>query len=736
MGVVAEAEPTARSRGFDPDVVPEYIAWIPQAVVGLMPRTIHRGLGWLLGRQMDLDARNKDGSRGLAVLGLSIAGMALGLFGFFLLLSVVLVLLAAWAHLFPRLVRGLADAGIIADDSGWLNLVPASAFVQAGYAFALAYLTGLLVRAPYDAFGKRFRALRGILWLREVIARIAGLLCLMGLGLLPLASLLMFLPLVMPQEAVLTDTLQPARTRLARAVRRAVALVTGFVVLLALMTFGIQVATWFGLRSQVYSNLARQVLPDIVLNRLPVALVEGWPFVLLVMYATDFLLLFRIGKVPIQYNLRNLRVRWITTVMTGVAFTVVVFLLVLMMSFVDSVNRLTASTGIPGNVFVLSEGSTDELFSNLAYGDVSKLELEKATTDPQGRPLATPITVKTLPGKAGQPPVRLISKETYFVINQEIAKPQGGGPARRFVQLRGVEDAEVAGKVHDIPLLSGDWFGREGGVESGKGQSVVPCVLGEGAAAAFGADYGKDRLNVGDVFKLGNLDMMVVGIMKSAGKTFDSETWATRQRVGQEFGKQQFTTVVLRVSDDNPETVERSAEIFAYHLSKNFANPRVRAVPEPRYYEDLARSNSQLMFMVVVVAIIMALGGVIGVMLVMFAAIAQRVKDVGVMRVVGYKRWQILVSFMLESLAIALLGGLVGVLLILFVDSAAGATTGGLTVTSNVSSGQGGKTVVTKLVFGTDVVASGILFTIVMGRLGGLLPSVGAMRLGILESLR
>ena len=143
------------------------------------------------------------------------------------------------------------------------------------------------------------------------------------------------------------------------------------------------------------------------------------------------------------------------------------------------------------------------------------------------------------------------------------------------------------------------------------------------------------------------------------------------------------------------------------------------------------------MFMVVVVAIIMALGGVIGVMLVMFAAIAQRIKDVGVMRVVGYKRWQVLVSFMLESLAIALLGGLIGVTLVLVLDALASAAWGGLTVTSTVSSsGGGGKSVVTKLVFGYDVVASGILFTIVMGRLGGLLPSVGAMRLGILESLR
>jgi hypothetical protein len=362
MGVVAEAEPTARPTGITVDAVLERVAWAPQAFLGLMPRTVHRCLGWLLGRKRDDD-------RGGVVLALSLAGATLGLIGLVVPFVAVLVGLAVWAHVFPGLVRALADHGIIAGDSGWLNLVPASAMVQAGYAFVITYLTGLLVRAPYDGFGRPFRALRGLLWLREVIARIAGLLCLMGLGLLPLASLLMFLPLVMPQEAVLTDTLRPARTRLARGARRAAAVVTGLVVLLALLTFGIQVATWFGLRSQVYSNLARQLLPEIVMNRLPVALVEGWPFVLLVMYATDFVLLFLIGKVPLQYNLRNLRVRWITTLMTGIAFTVVVFLLVLMMSFVDSVNRLTGSTGIPGNVFVLSEGATDELFINLAYCD-------------------------------------------------------------------------------------------------------------------------------------------------------------------------------------------------------------------------------------------------------------------------------------------------------------------------------------------------------------------------------
>lgn len=708
----------------------ELLAAPPQIPLALLPRTCHRVLLALLGRHTDAAPWGSIFRRaGLALV--------LGVGVFLLILGVVFAGLIVWANTFPKLIEQLIDRGLIAEDSGWKDAVPAAGMQQFTFAVLLTYATGFFVRAPYEAIGRRFRVLRGVLWLRELVARIAGMLFLMGFGLLPLASLLLFLPLVMPQEAVLTDTQSAARTRRERALRRVFAILTGFTALLALLTFGVQVVSWLGLKSDVYGSLAKQVLPGVVLNRLPPALVEGWPFVLLIMYAADFALLLFLGKVPVQYNLRNLRVRWITTTMTGVAFTVVVFLLVLMMSFVDSVNRLTTATGVPGNVVVMSEGSTDELFSNLGYGDVNNLEVESARTDVAGRALKTPLRVKSEKVQKGQEPRKLMSKETYFVINQEIAQP-GSGPKRRFVQLRGIDDAEVAGKVHDIDLLpGGEWFGREGGVTVGVGQTATPCVLGEGAAAAFGADYGRDKLKVGDTFTIGNLDMVVTGVMKSAGKTFDSETWAPGTRARPEFGKQSYTTVVIRVSDDNPETVKESAETFAYHLTKNFTNPRVRAVSEPRYYEDLAKSNSQIMFMVVIVAIIMALGGVIGVMLVMFAAIAQRIKDVGVMRVVGYKRSQILVSFMLESLVIALLGGLVGVFLVLALDTVATALWGGLSVTSTITAGQGGgKTVVTKLTFGFDIVTSGILFTIVMGRLGGLLPSVGAMRLGILESLR
>jgi ABC-type antimicrobial peptide transport system permease subunit len=100
-----------------------------------------------------------------------------------------------------------------------------------------------------------------------------------------------------------------------------------------------------------------------------------------------------------------------------------------------------------------------------------------------------------------------------------------------------------------------------------------------------------------------------------------------------------------------------------------------------------------------------------------------------VLRILGFRRWQILVSFFLESLAIALLGGLLGCALGYLVD--------GLTATSIVTgSGGGGKTVILKLVVDLNILSAGLLFTLVMGAIGGLLPALSAMRLRPLESLR
>jgi ABC-type antimicrobial peptide transport system permease subunit len=147
------------------------------------------------------------------------------------------------------------------------------------------------------------------------------------------------------------------------------------------------------------------------------------------------------------------------------------------------------------------------------------------------------------------------------------------------------------------------------------------------------------------------------------------------------------------------------------------------------YYSKLSETNRQFLYAIGFVAAVMALGGIFGVMNTMFAAISQRIKDIGVLRILGYYRWQILITFMLESLLIGLIGGIIG--------CAIGYLANGLTATSVVSSGQGGnKTVMLEMTVDHNILALGLLFTLFMAAAGGLFPSLSAMRLKPLDAVR
>jgi len=212
--------------------------------------------------------------------------------------------------------------------------------------------------------------------------------------------------------------------------------------------------------------------------------------------------------VPFSYNLRNLVVRWIPTLLTAVAFTVVVALMTGMGAFVNGMYRLTQNSGVASNVIVMADGSTDELFSNLGFGDVKEIALRDEVLKDDG----------------GE---RLASWEVYVVVNQpiptrkcpvcrEMARvddigekllPHGepecagsgtrvvGTRGRRFIQVRGVEDPVISGKVHNLTLASGgSWFsqaGVQGAAGRQQGRAGDPGGDRRGAGARAGARPGK-----------------------------------------------------------------------------------------------------------------------------------------------------------------------------------------------------------------------------------------------------
>ncbi len=526
------------------------------------------------------------------------------------------------------------------------------------------------------------------------------------------------------------------------------------------------------------------------MSQLPISPMVLAPLVAIVLVLAALLVM---GKVPVSYNLRNLVVRWPMTLLTGVAFMLVIALLTIMLAFVNGMARLTDGSGHADNVVVLAEGSNDETFSSLNFSETSDIDrvpgiMIGTYKGNEGKPLASRevyvIANQPIPPKEGQTAgLQMRGKVRKILIDQnafiltddngddrtfhlvdggkvfanniegklENLKPgdniwmayeekgsEGwatevwGSNRRRFVQVRGIEDPIIATEVHRLELSPGsEWFSSAGVEElptSDKGkrpETAIQAVLGEGIAREMGPDLKKERLEIGDVFELGPRKWKVVGILMSAGTTFNSEVWAKRGYVGELYGKpNSISSIIIRTASAS------EAERLAEDLKTNYKKSNLQTQTETEYYSKLRGINTQLLVAIIFLTVFMAVGGIFGLMNTMFAAISQRIKDIGVLRILGYARWQILASFLLESLGIALVGGLLG--------CAVGMLCNGLSATSIVGSGQGGfgKTVIFRLAVDGNTLGVGVLLTLFMGLLGGLLPSLSAMRLKPLESLR
>jgi putative ABC transport system permease protein len=416
-----------------------------------------------------------------------------------------------------------------------------------------------------------------------------------------------------------------------------------------------------------------------------------------------------VPKVPLSYNLRNLQVRWKTTLITALAFTLVVALLTVMLAFVKAMDRMTEGSAQPGNVMVLSEGATDEVMSNLS-GEFTPTLFESKLTD---------LIEKNSRGEF------LFVQEVYMILNHMLPNAVPGGRQRRFVQVRGLDNALRAAQIHDIELEKGQWWSEGGKREiNANKETANEVVIGYGLAQVFGADKGQGPVGPGEILEISGQKWYVIGVMKPTSSSFGSEIWCDF-RIRDRFGRiDTYNTYVFRTK--NLDAAQKASQ-----LVKDYRGGRgLAGYTEVEYYAKLGATNAQFLVTFIFVAIIMAIGGVLGVMNTMFAAISQRAKDIGVMRLLGYSRWQILMSFLMESVLISLAGGLLGL--------AIGYLADGYTASSIISGGQGqgGKSVVLQLVIDFPILCIGLVFSLIMGAVGGFLPSLSAMRLKPLESLR
>lgn len=384
--------------------------------------------------------------------------------------------------------------------------------------------------------------------------------------------------------------------------------------------------------------------------------------------------------IPIAYNLRNLIVRKATTIMTalGIALTVAVLLAVL--ALVNGLRTAFQSTGNPLNVIVVRKSANSELVSGMSREKYQDLKFK--------------------PGIARAPSGEtMTSLEMVTVINL----PSVDNGAGFNVNVRGIEPTGIVLRDR-LKIAQGRWF-QPGHREVVVGKSIVE----RHPTAALGK-----RL------RFGKGEWEVVGVMDGGHSAVNSEIFGDLNQVSSDFNRSEgLSSVLVRAVD--------TASVAALVNSlKDDVRLNVDAIPEKEYYDRQTASGLPLQAMGIFVALIMAVGSCFAAMNTMYAAVARRAKEIGTLRVLGFSRGSILVSFFLESLLLSMVGGVIGILLVLPLNNVTTAITSFFTfseIAFNFSVSPG-------------VMASGLIFALFMGALGGLFPARSAAKKEILNALR
>ena len=211
-----------------------------------------------------------------------------------------------------------------------------------------------------------------------------------------------------------------------------------------------------------------------------------------------------------------------------------------------------------------------------------------------------------------------------------------------------------------------------------------------------------------------------MGIFDAGNTGFNSEIWADTDQAMQAFRRPVYSSVLFRLRD--PSTFNRVRQAIE-------ADPRLplEAKRETDYYEEQSKVMSTfLRILGISLTIIFSFGAVIGAMITMYSAVATRTAEIGTMRALGFQRFSILSAFLFEALLLGLIGGLVGLgfasLMQFFTISTVNFQTfSELAFTFTLTLG---------------TAFNALLFSLVMGFVGGFLPAVRASRMNIVEALR
>ncbi|HKC61843.1 MAG TPA: ABC transporter permease [Myxococcales bacterium] len=385
--------------------------------------------------------------------------------------------------------------------------------------------------------------------------------------------------------------------------------------------------------------------------------------------------------IPLSYNVRSILRRRFSAVATAAGLGLVVFVFAADLMLAQGVEETLQATGSPRNAIVLRKGSSTEVTSLLSREAAKVFSADPAVAMAGGKAVASP---------------------ELFVVFQ-LPRADGNGTAN--VGFRGVTpDGLQLLRSETVKLIDGRW----------PQPATSELIIGKALRGRYkGAALGQS-------IHIARRDWQVVGVFEAGGSGFESEAWGDADQLIDAAHRPGYSQLTVRLKSPS-EMASLRATIDA--------NPayNLEAKREDLYYEE---ASGQLAGFVRslgrVIAFFFAFGATLGAMITMYAQVASRVREVGTLRALGFRRRAVLGSFLLESLVLALIGAVAGCTL-------AAAFSGVSFSTVNFSSFTEIKF---RFHFAAGVGLWATVFAVAMGVLGGALPAIRAARLAIAEAIK
>ncbi len=387
--------------------------------------------------------------------------------------------------------------------------------------------------------------------------------------------------------------------------------------------------------------------------------------------------------VPWIYSVRSVAVRKGSSAMAvgGIALVVLVF--VFLLALAEGFSRAIATSGSPDNLILIRKGADAELQSQVARGTGRIIEqLPMVRCDAAGVP-------------------EFLFESVVVIVKER----KDGGKANMTV--RGT--SAPAQLIHEgVRVVRGRWF------RAGAAEALVGIAL-----ARRLSDFA-----LGQEIVAGGRPWTIVGVFEAAGSGLESEVWLDVELFQAAFKRGSiYSSVLFRAAGEGPECLRRLQAVLD-------RDPRLRtlqAMTEMDYYVKQAKMMATLITVLgTILTLVMAIGGVVGAMNTMYAAISQRQREIGCMLALGFTPFQIWRVFVAESLVIATIGAALGCLLSLPFHGMQTGTTNWATFAETAF----------RFEITPQILATASLLAIGMGFVGGFLPALRGARMKVVDALR